>query len=243
MKVSFAITLLSLAYSVAAQSSSSRSSAATSSSSSSTSASASPSSVSAAATTTTTAPPTANGGSSAAGAGTVSTTSSGASLSIIQPLTASIFQVGQQLQITWSLTGASDVNFNKANITFEINDGTNPNNVVTAPNGALTFAKQPIVGDLLAVTTVPNIPDGKAYTVKATFKDTTKFIFWYSPSFQIKGGSAVAPSSGGANPSGGVASSPAAKPVTTTTSGATRSNGISSTQLWLALIPALLLAF
>ncbi|KAJ3025999.1 UNVERIFIED_CONTAM: hypothetical protein HDU68_006371 [Siphonaria sp. JEL0065] len=236
MKFAIALTLLSIAYPATAQSSSSKASSASASAAASsastavaaTSAASAASATSAAAVATTTV---------ASSGFTVSTTASGASLSIIQPLTASIFQVGQQLSITWSLTGAADVNFNKANITFEIADGTNPNNVVTAPNGALTFAKPPIVGDLVAVTTIPNIPSGKAYTVKAIFKDTTKFIFWYSPSFQIVGG-AVSPTAAGG---GAAAQSTQAQTVKTTS--ASRSGGISTTQFLLALVPAILLAF
>ncbi|KAJ3058282.1 hypothetical protein HDU99_006883, partial [Rhizoclosmatium hyalinum] len=90
----------------------------------------------------------------------------GTGISIIQPLTGSVFQVGQQLTITWSLNGPQNTDFNKGNITFEIGDGSNPNNVLPVTNGALTFAKAPIVGDLTAITTIPAVANGKNYTIK-----------------------------------------------------------------------------
>ncbi|KAJ3071677.1 hypothetical protein HDU98_004966 [Podochytrium sp. JEL0797] len=127
-----------------------------------------------------------------------STTSGGSSISIIQPLTGATIYVGQQLQITWALTGVLSNTFNNANLSFEIDDATNPNLVVLAPNGALNFTKQPIVGDLMATAiAVPNIAAGNAYTVKAIYKDTNTFVYWYSPTFSIKANPVVPATSTG----------------------------------------------
>ncbi|KAJ3068884.1 hypothetical protein HDU98_008024 [Podochytrium sp. JEL0797] len=116
-----------------------------------------------------------------------SLTSFGSGISIISPLTGSTYRVGQMMQITWSLTGNPNDAFNKANISFEINEVVDENNVFLAPNGALSFKVQPVVGDLTAETSVPNITSGKKFTVKGVYKDTSNLVFWYSPTFSIEG--------------------------------------------------------
>ncbi|ORY35268.1 hypothetical protein BCR33DRAFT_506290 [Rhizoclosmatium globosum] len=153
-----------------------------------------------------------------------------------------------ELTITWSLNGPQNTDFNKGNITFEIGDGSNPNNVLPVTNGALTFAKAPIVGDLTAITTIPAVANGKNYTIKATFRDAAagKFLNWFSPNFAVQGSSVVVPpaSSSAAAASSAAASGTAAntiKTISVTSEG--RSSGISQTSVLLALVPALLLAF
>ncbi|KAJ3071678.1 hypothetical protein HDU98_004967 [Podochytrium sp. JEL0797] len=167
----------------------------------------------------------------------VSTTSGGSSISIIQPLTGAAIYVGQPLQITWALTGVLSPVFNMANLSFQIDDATNPNVVVMAPNGALNFTKQPIVGDLSAMAiAVPNIAAGNAYSVRAIYKDTNTFVYWYSPTFSIKA-NPVAPS-----PSAGTAAGTSAAPVTTHSStSAARKDTTLSLGYWAVLSACLLL--
>ncbi|KAJ3074567.1 hypothetical protein HDU98_010930 [Podochytrium sp. JEL0797] len=157
----------------------------------------------------------------------VPTTSGGSFISIIQPLTNSSFQVGQSMQITWSVGGTASSEFEAAPLTFTIDNASNPNNVVTAPNGALTFTKQPVVGDLMATVNVPNVAAGIAYTVKATYKDTNKNVNWYSPIFRVTGGSGPAP--GASTTAGGPAGTSAApvstRPASTTTGAGSKVEG------------------
>ncbi|KAJ3068880.1 hypothetical protein HDU98_008020 [Podochytrium sp. JEL0797] len=116
-----------------------------------------------------------------------SLTSFGSGISIVSPLTGSTYHVGQTMQITWALTGTPNDVFNKANISFEINEVVDENNVFLAPNGALSFKVQPVIGDLTAETSVPNITSGKQFAVKGVFKDTSNLVYWYSPTFSIEG--------------------------------------------------------
>ncbi|KAJ3071676.1 hypothetical protein HDU98_004965 [Podochytrium sp. JEL0797] len=162
-------------------------------------------------------------------------TSGGSSISIIQPLTGAVLQVGQQLQITWALTGVLSSVFNNATLTFEIDNASNPNNVaVVAP---LTFAKAPLVGDLMASAQIPStIAPGSAYSVRASYKDKTDFVFWYSPSFSIQGGAPVVTGA-----TTGSSAHTTAGPASPSSSG--RSVKISGGQISFALITALFLIF
>ncbi|KAI8610360.1 hypothetical protein BC830DRAFT_1146205 [Chytriomyces sp. MP71] len=119
---------------------------------------------------------------------------SGAYLSIVTPYTGSSFAPGDKLDISWQMLGTQDPAFATLQVSFEIDDASNPNNAVAVPNGKLSFATQPLAGDLKASAVVPaSIPNGKAYTVKSIITDGAlgpKECF--SPQFAIlKGGVAA----------------------------------------------------
>ncbi|KAI8606927.1 hypothetical protein BC830DRAFT_1175907, partial [Chytriomyces sp. MP71] len=85
--------------------------------------------------------------------------------------------------ITWTIDPAQDNVFANNKLSFEIADGTNPNLVTSIQHGGLDCDTK--VQDLKVTTKVPNIRSGKAYTIKAAYKDATEFIYWYSPSFSV----------------------------------------------------------
>ncbi|KAI9343208.1 hypothetical protein BDR26DRAFT_858720 [Obelidium mucronatum] len=178
---------------------------------------------------------------------TTAKTSSGITIEIYAPDATSVLKPGDSLNIQWRLDGPFDPTFITANMTFEINDATNNNNVILAPNGTLTFTAQPLTSDSSAKTTVPVIPFGKSYTVRAIAKDpsTGKTLSWFSPKFQINGAAAAQspPAAGSTGGAAATTNSKAPGSVTSAASYSSRIQGVSSCQFWFAVAAAVILAF
>ncbi|KAJ3280956.1 hypothetical protein HDU79_011212 [Rhizoclosmatium sp. JEL0117] len=101
--------------------------------------------------------------------GATCVTSGGAWLYMISPYSNSTLTAGGQINIVWDKCG-SDPAFDAANITFEIADASNPNNVQSVNGGQLS---QPAaVSGLAATYTIPaNFPAGNKYTIKSSYRD------------------------------------------------------------------------
>ncbi|KAJ3025997.1 UNVERIFIED_CONTAM: hypothetical protein HDU68_006369 [Siphonaria sp. JEL0065] len=98
-------------------------------------------------------------------------TSGGSWLYTISPFSGAVLVPDQPFDITWDACG-NDFAFLNANITFEIADATNPNNVQSISAGQLTFKTQPNVTNLKATATVPTgLLPGKNYTIKSSYHD------------------------------------------------------------------------
>ncbi|KAJ3264604.1 hypothetical protein HDU77_007961 [Chytriomyces hyalinus] len=149
------------------------------------------------------------------------TSSTGASISIIMPQNGQSYATGDKIQVVWNILNPNP-EFLNVTLAFSIANAANPNNVIALTNGALVTANPVKVSDGLLISTVPSIPAGAKYTVSARFKDigpTSNWLQCFSPSFAVAVGS-VAPTTGGAAATTGVASVSAVPPVTTKSSGA-----------------------
>ncbi|KAJ3285512.1 hypothetical protein HDU79_007273, partial [Rhizoclosmatium sp. JEL0117] len=73
--------------------------------------------------------------------------------------------------------------FLNATTAFEIADCSNPQNVQSLANGALSTTAK--FADLTATVTVPALAKGSSYCIKAAYKDKTQWVYWYSPTFSV----------------------------------------------------------
>ncbi|KAJ3224604.1 hypothetical protein HDU81_008453 [Chytriomyces hyalinus] len=139
----------------------------------------------------------------------------GSSMVIISPAQGQTYNVGDSMRIVWNVENPTDA-FNNLNVTLSLSDSKNPNNAVTVTGGELGGSKPFLVKSGEATVSVPNIPSGTKYSVKATYRDVDDAKTWtqcYSPIFTINNGAApaivtaAAPSpSAAAGPSSNVAS-------------------------------------
>ncbi|KAJ3007500.1 UNVERIFIED_CONTAM: hypothetical protein HDU68_003476 [Siphonaria sp. JEL0065] len=104
-------------------------------------------------------------------AGATCMTSGGSWLYMISPFANAAIVAGQPFDITWDVCGP-DATFLKSDISFEIADATNPNNVLSIAAGQLTFKTQPNVANLKATTNTPTtLVAGTKYTIKSSYHD------------------------------------------------------------------------
>ncbi|KAI9343224.1 hypothetical protein BDR26DRAFT_858747 [Obelidium mucronatum] len=108
-------------------------------------------------------------------AGASCMTSGGSWLTIISPFANSNAVVGQDLTVTWGVCG-NDPSFLYGNVTFEIADATNPNNVQTISGGQIISSTPVSVGTVTVKVplTLAATATGK-YTIKSSYRDD---LFW-----------------------------------------------------------------
>ncbi|KAJ3244726.1 hypothetical protein HDU78_010519 [Chytriomyces hyalinus] len=146
---------------------------------------------------------------------------SGSSMVIISPAQGQVYNVGDSMRIVWNVENPTDT-FNDLSVTLSLSDSKNPNNAVTVTGGELGNNKPFPVKNGEATVSVPNIPSGTKYSVKATYRDVDEAKTWtqcYSPVFTINNGAApavvttAAAASSSSGPSSNVASV-SARPTT-----------------------------
>ncbi|KAJ3247634.1 hypothetical protein HDU78_003747 [Chytriomyces hyalinus] len=136
----------------------------------------------------------------------------GSSMVIISPAQGQMYNVGDSMRIVWNVENPTDT-FNNLNVTLSLSDSKNPNNAVTVTGGELGGSKPFLVKSGEATVTVPNIPSGTKYSVKATYRDVDEAKSWtqcYSPIFTINNGAAPAVVTAAAPSASGAAAPPSA---------------------------------
>ncbi|KAJ3241118.1 hypothetical protein HDU81_001904 [Chytriomyces hyalinus] len=129
----------------------------------------------------------------------------GSSMVIVSPAQGQVYNVGDSMRIVWNVENPTDT-FNELSVTLSLSDSKNPNNAVTVTGGELGNNKPFPVKNGEATVSVPNIPSGTKYSVKATYRDVDDAKTWtqcYSPVFTINNGAGAAAvvETGGAAPS------------------------------------------
>ncbi|KAJ3006743.1 UNVERIFIED_CONTAM: hypothetical protein HDU68_003914 [Siphonaria sp. JEL0065] len=125
-----------------------------------------------------------------ASAGGTCVTSGGSWLQIISPFAGSTATVGQDITVTWGVCG-TDPSFLYGNVTFEIADASNSNNVQSISGGQ--FISTPVSAGT-ATAKVPALPNSAKYTIKSSYHDNAanKWISCFGNTFAITGGVAPA---------------------------------------------------
>ncbi|KAJ3006744.1 UNVERIFIED_CONTAM: hypothetical protein HDU68_003915 [Siphonaria sp. JEL0065] len=124
-------------------------------------------------------------------------TSGGSWLYMISPFDKAAIVAGQPFDITWDVCGP-DATFLKSDISFEIADATNPNNVQSITAGQLTFKTQPNVANLKATANAPTtLVAGTKYTIKSSYHDVAanQWKSCFGNTFFITGGAPAGNSS------------------------------------------------
>ncbi|KAJ3224600.1 hypothetical protein HDU81_008449 [Chytriomyces hyalinus] len=121
-----------------------------------------------------------------AGAGDyeVPKTSKNSYITVINPLKGTVHNCGEPLKITWSSTNAGNDQFDDETVSFDLVEASNYKDVKLVQGG--DFPGEVAIKNLKAEVTLPKVPAGKTYAIKVSYKDTTKFIDWYSTVFEIR---------------------------------------------------------
>ncbi|KAJ3349365.1 hypothetical protein HDU83_000593 [Entophlyctis luteolus] len=157
-------------------------------------------------------------------AGDGCTSSTGSSLSIIQPAMGTTFSPGDSIKVVWNIVNPSGSAYENLPLTLQIGNAVNPLNVVVV--ASLTTSPASVyIGNLTASATIPStITAGTNYTIEAQYKDvsTSNGLVCFSPQFAVKA-STVA-----------TTAAAAAAATKTTTSGAANVFGAASVGAFIA---------
>ncbi|KAI8832456.1 hypothetical protein BJ741DRAFT_614585 [Chytriomyces cf. hyalinus JEL632] len=121
-----------------------------------------------------------------AGAGDyeVPKTSKNSYITVINPLKGTAHNCGEALKITWSSTNAGNDKFDDETVSFDLVEASNYKDVKLVQGG--DFPGEVAIKNLKAEVTLPKVAAGKSYAIKVSYKDTTRFIDWYSTVFEIR---------------------------------------------------------
>ncbi|KAJ3246657.1 hypothetical protein HDU77_008886 [Chytriomyces hyalinus] len=111
-------------------------------------------------------------------------TSKNSYITVINPLKGTAHNCGEALKITWSSTNAGNDKFDDETISFDLVEASNYKDVKLVQGG--DFPGEVAIKNLKAEVTLPKVPAGKSYAIKVSYKDTTRFIDWYSTVFEIR---------------------------------------------------------
>ncbi|KAJ3264607.1 hypothetical protein HDU77_007964 [Chytriomyces hyalinus] len=105
-------------------------------------------------------------------------------LTIINPLKGTVHDCGESLKITWSAINAGNDKFFDETISIYLIDASNYKDAKVVKGGS--FPGEVAIKNLKAEVTIPKLPSGKNYAIKVSYKDTTKYVDWYSTVFEIR---------------------------------------------------------
>ncbi|KAJ3241122.1 hypothetical protein HDU81_001908 [Chytriomyces hyalinus] len=130
--------------------------------------------------------------STSAGDGTfeIPKTSQNSYLTVINPLKGTVHNCGEALKVTWSAVNAGYDKFFDETISIYLIDASNYKDAKVVNGG--TFPGDFVIKNLKAEVTIPKVPSGKTYAIKVSYKDTTKYVDWYSAVLEIRCSDGVA---------------------------------------------------
>ncbi|KAJ3244730.1 hypothetical protein HDU78_010523 [Chytriomyces hyalinus] len=95
-----------------------------------------------------------------------------------------VHDCGESLKITWSAINAGNDKFFDETISIYLIDASNYKDAKVVKGGS--FPGEVAIKNLKAEVTIPKLPSGKNYAIKVSYKDTTKYVDWYSTVFEIR---------------------------------------------------------
>ncbi|KAI8844574.1 hypothetical protein BJ741DRAFT_213949 [Chytriomyces cf. hyalinus JEL632] len=136
-------------------------------------------------------------------------------LTIINPLEGTVHNCGEAVKITWSAINAGNDKFFDETISLYLVDASNYKDAKVVRGGS--FPGEVAIKNLKAEVTIPKLPSGKNYAIKVSYKDTTKYVDWYSTVFEIRCSDGSSPVSDvkATSAGGGGSAVPATAAVTT----------------------------